>query len=161
MLDLLELLLNIGAVWRIALGCGLALALVAAANAVYPVPAGAWFLLGFVGASVGGVWQAAAASKQAPSPPVTPGRRPRLPSALAFLTVAAIGGLWGYLAELAFGRTFAVLCMLLGPPLLAPVFGILSKERLSPFSVVLASAACLLGYATPHAINLFFQSTGA
>ena len=142
--------------WRLVLGGVLGLLLAFLLSVLFPhLPHGAWFVLGFLGAAVGVVWHATAHSLPQASTPATLSSSQKV---LAFLSVAAMGGLWGTLVQSALGTTVAVVCVLLTPAVLGPVFGALSKEKVGPASIALATVASLLGFFTPYAINLLFHA---
>jgi hypothetical protein len=154
--DLLELVLQLAIAWRLVLGAIAGLSVAFVLSLVFPhLPHGAWFLLGFLGASVGVLWHAIIHSSKQPTSPATLS----LPQkTLMFLAVAAMGGLWGALVQSALGTTAAVVAVLITPAILGPILGALSKEKLGLWSIALATVASILGFSTPHAINLLFQA---
>ena len=154
--QLLELVVLLVAMWRLVLGGVLGLMLAFLLSLPFPhLPHGVWFALGFLGAAVGVVWHAGTQSSPQASTPVTLSSSQKV---LAFLSVAAMGGLWGTLVQSALGTTVAVVCVVFTPAVLGPIFGALSKEKISFASIALATVASLLGFFTPHAINLLFRA---
>ena len=154
--QLLELVLHLVAAWRLTLGAIVGLLVAFLLSLVFPhLPQGAWFLLGFIGAALGVVWHAIVhSSTQASEVPQLSFSQ----KVLAFLAVAAMGGLWGALVQSALGTPVAIICVLITPALLGPILGALSKEKLSLSSIALATMASVLGFLTPYAINLLFQA---
>lgn len=142
--------------WRAVLGAAggallaylLSLALPALSSAV-------WFGLVFLGASAGFIWHVASVSAReaAAGCKPLPVSRP-----VAFLAMALVGGVWGALAQAAWGTVAAVVVVMIAPFILGPLFGRISGERVSLSSMLFAVAALLAGLTAPYAIQLLFSA---
>ena len=154
--QLIEAIVLLVTAWRLTLGaiCGLLVAF--ALSLPFPhLPVSAWFALGFLGAVVGVVWHAAVHSLPRPTTPVKLSISQKV---LAFLSVAAMGGLWGAFVESEAGTTIAIVSVLITPLVLGPILGALSKEKVHLATIALATVASLIGFFTPYAVNLLFQA---
>ena len=115
------------------------------------------YLFAFLASSAGVVWQIAVISaKEAANPQLKPTSISR---PVAFLGVAAIGGLVGHLAASTLGVTTAIVVVVIAPFLLAPLFASITKHSISLRQTLFALFASLVGLATPYAIY-FLLSPG-
>ena len=113
------------------------------------------YLFAFLASSAGVVWQVAVISaKEAGNPQPKP---TSISKPVAFLGVAAIGGLLGHLAASALGVTAAIVVVVIAPFLLAPLFASLTKKSISLRQILFALFASLVGLATPYAINVLLS----
>jgi hypothetical protein len=144
--------------WRIWLSGAVALAIAFVLSLfISSFGAEAWFSFAFIGATVGFVWQAAVASAKEAGQGKTVQPMSKF---VAFLGIAAIGGVWGSLVAGAIGPAFAAAALILVPLLLAPVFSLLSKQRIRVGQIAFTVVALLIGFATPHAIYYLFRAEG-
>lgn len=113
------------------------------------------YLFAFLASSAGVMWQVAVISaKEAGNPQ----RKPTsISKPVAFLGVAAIGGLVGHLAASALGITAAIIVVAIAPFLLAPLFASLTKQSISHRQTLFALSASLVGLATPYAISVLLS----
>jgi len=157
--ELLSLTAFITIFWRVVIGGALGAAVALLLNSLFPaLPAAASFAIFFVAASVGIIWHIGALSDRE----AAVGRREvRISKPVAFLGIAAIGGLWGSLAEASFGAPIALVAAITAPWLLGMLFGLITKQRIGFKSTAFAMVAVLVGLATPYAITLVFNITTA
>jgi hypothetical protein len=144
--------------WRIWLSGAVALAIAFVLSLFIPsFGSGAWFSLAFVGVTVGFIWQAAIASAKeaALGRTVQP-----MSKFVAFIGIAAIGGVWGNLVAGAIGLAFAAAALILAPLLLAPVFSRVSKQSIRFGQITFTVVALLAGFVAPYAIYLLFRAEG-
>lgn len=147
------------ALWREVLGAAAGVALASIASIAFPGQASAvWFVLAFLGASVGVVWHVAAVSAKEASQGI---QQPTVSPFVSFLGIAGIGGLWGTVIESAAGPIAAAACLVVAPAVLGSMFGAFTKRRVQVSTVAFSTAAALVGYATPPAIQFLFQASGA
>ena len=143
---------------KLPLGAVAGLLVAFALSLVFPLlPTGAWFALGFMGSATGVIWFAVAHSS--PTASIEKKLSP-ISTFIAYLGVAAIGGLWGTLVERLLGMPVAIACILIAPAIVGPVLGAIAKTRISVSSIALATAASLFGFSTPYAIS-WLSNAGA
>ncbi|MGA0612325.1 hypothetical protein [Caldimonas sp. KR1-144] len=154
--ELLSAILAI-VLWRVVAGALVGALLAFALAAAFPsFNAAAGFTIVFLGIASGVVWQAVVSSTCSAAT-----RHPPMSRVVAFLGLAAVGGLWGSLVEAAAGSPIVALIVLfLSPSLLSPLAAKLSHTSVSQRQVLFATCAFAIGYAIPYAINGLASTPG-
>jgi hypothetical protein len=148
----LELAAIVFVLWRLLLGALGAIGIGLLLTSLFgQFPPAAWFGVGFFGAVIGLVWHVAVLSRRAgaagqSAPPVSP--------PVAFLGMAAVGGIWGSVVAGTFGDVVAAIAVALAPWLLGPLFAAIARKPVGIRAMGMASAATLVGFAVLYSIRL-------